>query len=277
MKKLALIAGGGRVPVEIADYCRRIKRPLYLIRLRDMADPVLSDCDGTDMGLGDFSLLQQTLKAEGCEAVCMVGYVKRPDFEHLDRDEAGALILPQIAAAGRGGDDALLRQLAAAIEAMGFSVEGAHQANPELLLGEGRLAGPEPSISQLRDIERAADVARAIGREDIGQGAVVVRGVVLAVEAQEGTDAMLMRVGGFSPVQRGTQQKPDGVLAKFPKPIQDLRLDMPVIGPRTLEIAAAVGLSGVIGQSGGLLINDRVGVIETAERLGLFVIGLPAQ
>jgi DUF1009 family protein len=126
---------------------------------------------------------------------------------------------------------------------------------------------------QLSDLRKALYVAEKAGELDIGQGAVVCDGLVLAVEAQEGTDAMLARVAGLPADLRGSAADRKGVLGKAPKPIQDLRVDMPVIGARTIEMAAAAGLAGVGGVAGKLILIDRAGLIDAADRLGLFVWG----
>jgi len=119
--------------------------------------------------------------------------------------------------------------------------------------------------------------ARAVGRLDIGQAAVSARGLILAVEAQEGTDAMLRRCADLPAALRGTAQAPVGVLAKAPKPNQDRRIDLPTIGVATLIAAARAGLAGVVGEAGALLVVDREAVIRTADELGLFVVGLPPE
>jgi UDP-2,3-diacylglucosamine hydrolase len=115
---------------------------------------------------------------------------------------------------------------------------------------------------------------KTLGRLDIGQGAVVVDGLVLAVEAQEGTDAMLARCALLPEALRGVPGARRGVLVKWPKPIQERRVDLPTIGVRTIENAAAAGLAGVAGEAGGVLVLDREAVIAAADRLGLFVAGL---
>lgn len=274
MTKLGLIAGGGALPVEIARAVAARGRPLFVLRLKDLSDECLSAYDGVEVGLGDFAQAFQALQGAGVQAVCMAGYVKRPDFSALERDEGGAKVLPDVEDAGRRGDDALLRQVAAAFQNLGFSIEGAHEAAPELTLQPGLQAGPEPSAEALADAEKAAAVARAIGALDVGQAAVVARGLVLAVEAQEGTDGMLARVPGLPAHLRGTAEARCGVLAKTPKPIQERRLDLPTIGVRTVENAAAAGLAGIVGEAGGLLIVDRAAVAEACERLGVFLLGV---
>jgi DUF1009 family protein len=126
----------------------------------------------------------------------------------------------------------------------------------------------------MADIHKAFHVAGEIGRMDIGQGAVVCRGLVLAVEAQEGTDVMLARCAALPAPLRGEPGRPMGVLAKRPKPIQEQRIDLPAIGVTTVLGAARAGLKGVVGEADKVLVLDREAVVEAADRLGLFVYGL---
>src|SRR5690606_11717423 len=216
----------------------------------------------------------KALKRAGCKAVCFAGLVARPDFRTLAPDLRGLRALPGILAAARRGDDALLRALLGEFEKDGFTVEGAHEVMGDLTLPPGPLGGVKPGPEHMADIARALDVARAIGRLDIGQGAVVCEGLVLAVEAQEGTDAMLRRVGELPAPIRGSPEAPRGVLAKAPKPIQETRIDLPTIGLGTIQRAAQAGLAGVAGEVGRLLVLDREAVIALADELGLFVVGV---
>ena len=277
MAKLGLIAGGGDLPREIVTACRAADRPIFVVRLRGMADPGLGGEDGYDSGLGELGRTFKALKAHACEAVCFAGKVPRPDFTTLRPDLRGMAALPGAIVAARQGDDALLRFLAGEFEKEGFKVEGADQVVAGLTLGQGPLGRHAPQEGDWLDIERAMAAARAIGGLDIGQAAVAARGVVLALEAQEGTDAMLRRCAELPAALRGAAGAPVGVLAKAPKPIQDRRIDLPTIGPETLVAAARAGLAGVVGEAGALLIVDRAAVIETADELGLFVLGLPPE
>ena len=276
MSKLGLIAGGGDLPREIIRACHVADRPLFVVRLRGFADPDLGGEDGFDSGLAELGRTLKALKAQACEAVCFAGLVSRPDFSALMPDLRGMAALPGAIAAARHGDDALLRFLAGEFEREGFAVEGADQVVAELTLGEGPLGRHAPNESHWLDINRAMAAARALGQLDIGQAAVAARGVVLAVEAQEGTDALLRRCAELPVALRGVAEAPVGVLAKAPKPIQDRRIDLPTIGAATLVAAARAGLAGVVGEAGALLIVDRAAVIETADALGLFVVGLPS-
>jgi DUF1009 family protein len=274
MRKLGLIAGGGRLPIALADHCRRIGRPLFVLRLKGFADAALEPFEGREVGLAELGGGVRALKAAGCQAVCFAGRVSRPDLRAMKPDFRGLAALPGALLAARGGDDGLLTFLLREFEKEGFEVEGAHQVMGELKLPFGPLGRFAPDSDQRADIQRALAVAKEIGRLDIGQGAVVCDGLVLAVEAQEGTDAMLRRVETLPLAIRGTPERRRGVLVKACKPAQEQRIDLPAVGPDTIERAAAAGLAGVAGEAGLILLLDRSEVVAAADRSGLFVVGL---
>ncbi|MBX3482184.1 LpxI family protein [Phenylobacterium sp.] len=274
MQKLGLIAGGGGLPVEIARHCERSGRPLFVIRLKGFAGEGLGDYAGAEVGLAELGKCLKALKRAGCRSICLAGEVARPDFASLMPDLRGLMLLPKVAAAARQGDDAMLRVLVGAFEKEGFAVEGAHEVMDDLSLPAGLLGRREPSAEDRADAGRALEVARAIGRLDVGQAAVVAQGLVLAVEAQEGTDAMLARVAGLPAHLRGRAGAGLGVLAKAPKPIQETRVDLPTIGLATVQGVARAGLAGIVGEAGGLLVLDREAVIALADELGVFILGV---
>ena len=275
MARLGLIAGGGSLPVELAAWRRAAGDPAYVIRLKGFADPELQQFEGSDVGIAELGRCFDTLSRHGCDTVCMVGNVSRPDFGALKPDLRGLAALPGAIAAARQGDDALLRYLLGQFEAEGFRVLGAHEVRGDLLLGQGAAGRAAPDAAAEADLLRGFEVAGAMGAFDVGQAVVVTSGLVLAVEAQEGTDAMLRRCAELPAALRGTPEQRRGVLVKRPKPIQERRMDLPVIGVPTVELAAAAGLAGVAGEAGGVLVIDKAAVIETADRLGLFVFGHP--
>jgi len=274
MKKLGLIAGGGGLPVEIAEHCERSGRPLFVIRLKGFAGDALAPYAGAEVGIAEVGKCIKALKRAGCEAVCLAGIVARPDFTSLMPDLRGLKLLPRAISAARRGDDALLRLLVEEFEGEGFEVQGAHEVMDDLSLPAGALGRVTPTEDDLADARRALDVARAIGRLDVGQAAVVAHGLVLAVEAQEGTDAMLSRVADLPAHLRGRPGAGAGVLAKAPKPIQETRVDLPTIGPATVQAVARAGLAGIVGEAGRLLVLERDAVIEQADALGIFVLGV---
>jgi DUF1009 family protein len=277
LRKLGLIAGGGDLPIRLARQCEAAGRPLFIVRLKGMADPALDAFDGVDAGIAELGKGFAALKRAGCEAVCLAGIVKRPDFAALKPDLRGLKALPGAIAAARKGDDALLRFLVGEFEAEGFLVEGAHEVAGGMTLAAGPLGRLAPGAGHMGDLHKAFHVAGEIGRLDIGQGAVVCEGLVLAVEAQEGTDAMLERCAGLPQALRGEPANRRGVLAKRPKPIQEQRVDLPAIGVATVLAAAKAGLAGIVGEAGKVLVLDREAVARAADEAGLFVFGLDPE
>ena len=278
MDKLGLIAGGGGLPVEIARHCERSGRPLFVIRLKGFAVAGLAPYAGAEVGIAELGKCIKALKRAGCRSVCLAGEVARPDFASLMPDLRGLSLLPKVIATARKGDDALLRLLVAEFEKDGFRVEGAHEVMADLTLPPGRLGAHGPDAAAMADADRALEIARAIGALDVGQAAVVAHGLVLAVEAQEGTDALLARVADLPAHLRGNPGAGVGVLAKAPKPIQETRVDLPTIGLATVRGVARAGLAGIAGEAGRLLVLDREAVIALADELGIFILGVePAK
>jgi len=261
----------------VAARCEAEGRPVFVVRLAGFADPHLARYPGIEAGMAEIGRTLLALKKAGCDAVCFAGTVNRPDFKTLKPDFKGATLLPGIVAAATKGDDALLRKILSIFEEEGYAIEGADDILGGETLTAGALGAVHPTPEQLSDLRKALHVAEKAGELDIGQGAVVCDGLVLAVEAQEGTDSMLARVAGLPSDLRGSEPSRKGALGTAPKPIQDLRVDMPVICTRTLEMAAAAGLAGVGGIGGKLILIDRPAIVATADRLGLFVWGEPGD
>jgi len=276
MRKLGLIAGGGGLPLEVARACTIAERPLFVVRLRGFADKEMLDFPGGESGIAEMGRSIKLLKQAGCEAVCFAGQVNRPDFANLKPDLRGLAALPGAIAAASRGDDELLRYLMSEFERDGFVVEGADQVVAGLAIGAGPLGRLSPTEAHDLDIQTALRAARALGDLDIGQAAVSARGLVLAMEAAEGTAALLARVADLPAALRGTSGEPLGVLAKAPKSRQDRRIDLPTIGVDTITAAAAAGLAGIVGEVGGLLVVDQAATVRMADDLGLFIVGLPA-
>jgi len=274
MAKLGLIAGAGALPISLAVHCRTVGRPVFVVRLRGFAGAELTAFDGVEAGVAELGKGLSALRRAGCDAVCFAGKVDRPHLPALKPDLRGLAALPGAIAAARKGDDSLLSFLIREFEREGFRVEGAHEVMQSLTLPEGPLGRHTPAAIHLVDVARALEAARAIGGLDIGQAAVACDGLVLALEAQEGTDAMLQRVASLPATIRGSADRPRGVLAKATKPGQELRVDLPTIGPETVRRAAQAGLAGIAGESGRILVLDRGETIRLADAAGLFVVGV---
>jgi hypothetical protein len=274
---LGLVAGGGALPAVLAAHLAATGAAYFVARITPFADPALSVHPGADFALGEMGARFDALRAAGCARVVILGIVKRPDFADLNPDALMLQLMPRFIEAGKAGDDALLREVVQVFEEQGFDIVGAETVLADLLAPAGALGAVSPSQSARVDIAKAAALVSDLGRWDIGQGAVVCEGLVLAVEAQEGTDGMLTRVAQLPAPVRGTDGARRGVLVKRPKPQQERRVDLPVIGAQTIEKAARAGLAGVAVEAGGALILDRAGLIAAADAAGLFVYGFQPE
>jgi DUF1009 family protein len=185
-------------------------------------------------------------------------------------------VLPRIARAYRGGDNHLISGAARIFEDHGFRIVGAHEVAPEILMPEGPIGSLRPSERDQADIARALALLAATGPFDMGQAAVVADNHVLAVEAAEGTDAMLGRIADLRGQGRIAAPAGTGVLVKAPKPQQDQRFDLPAIGPRTVEEVARAGLAGIAVIAGGSIIAEPAAVAAAADKAKVFVVGLKA-
>jgi hypothetical protein len=272
-RKLGIIAGGGDLPVALAEYCASTNASYFVARIEPYADVALASHPGAAHGLGAMGARMEALRAAGCDALVLIGQVPRQDPRMLKLDDVAISMLPALLAAAPQGDDALLRAVMAEHEKAGFTIIGAEQAMEHLLATPGVWGACAPSDGERGDIAKAAKIAAAVGALDIGQGVVVCDGVVLAVEAQEGTDAMLERVARLPEALRGLANARRGVLVKRPKPIQERRIDLPTIGVKTIQGAAAAGLAGVAVEAGGALAVRRDALVAAADAAGLFVYG----
>ncbi|MDE2184518.1 MAG: UDP-2,3-diacylglucosamine diphosphatase LpxI [Alphaproteobacteria bacterium] len=273
---LGIIAGGGELPQAIAESVRESGREVFVVGLKGSADVWLERYPHTWASLGEVGKVLKSLNGAKCSDVLLAGKLARPKFNEIKLDTKGVLVAPRIIAAARKGDDALLRAVADTFAREGFGILGAAEAAPGLLAPDGVLGRIRPTADNEEDISAAFSIVRTMGALDVGQAAVVCDGLALAVEAAEGTDAMIARVGALPQHLRGTPADRRGVLAKAPKPIQDRKTDLPVIGVQTVRHAAAAGLAGIAIEAEGALILGKRAVVEEADVLGLFIVGVPA-
>ncbi|MEG6509644.1 UDP-2,3-diacylglucosamine diphosphatase LpxI [Methyloligella sp. 2.7D] len=269
---LAIIAGGGPLPCVLADITLGRGRPVHIIGLVGEADEAITRYPHSWMKWGEIGKLFSILEKNGCRDLVMIGKVTRPDVKNLSVDFGALKSLPFLITLGTGGDDKILSSIVNFFEEKGFRVLGVGQVAPELLAGEGILGKKTPSSDDREDIAVGFRVLETLGALDIGQAAVIVNAHVLAVEAAEGTDAMLSRCADLRKNRYRFRRKRLGVLVKAPKPGQEERIDLPTIGPRTIERAAEAGLSGIAIGAGRVLIVDREATIAAANKHGLFLI-----
>ena len=269
---LGILAGGGPFPGRVAAAAAAAGRAVFVVGLEGHAEPpVIARWPHEIARVGAAGRILALLRAHGCRDLVLVGPVKRPSLLELRPDSEGARIVARIGRAAFSGDDGLLAAVLRVLAEEGFRVLGAHEILTEALGPAGLLTRQAPDAQAMADIARAVQVVRALGAVDVGQGCVVQQGIVLCVEAIEGTDAMLSRAAALR------RQGPGGVLVKLVKPGQDRRADLPTIGPDTLRAAAAAGLRGVAFEAGGTLLTDRAGTVAAADASGLFVLGIDPQ
>lgn len=272
--RLAIVAGGGDLPRRVAEQARRSGRNPLVVGLKGFVDPALvAEYTGSELSVGELGRLIQLMRKEGCEEMVFAGSLKRPDFSSLKLDLKGVQSLPKILAAAKKGDDALLRAVMDVFADAGFRIIGADDVLDDLRVGAGALGSHSPTAEHWPDIRRAAEVAKVSGSLEIGQGAISCAGLILAVEAQEGTDRMLARIPDLVPEIRGTPEIRRGVLVKRPKPQQERRIDLPTIGLTTVEGAARACLAGIAVEAGAALVVDREQVAAAANAAGIFIYG----
>ncbi len=271
-KPLGIVAGRGALPAQVAEQAREQGRDVFMLALTGQADPAMvARYPHAWVRLADGAAALKHLRNAGVEELVFAGAVKRPSLLGLRPDRRAATFLAKVGWRAMG-DDSLLSAVVAEFEAEGFRVIGADQVWDDGRMPPGALTKARPDSAAWRDIRRGVAVVQALGAVDVGQGCVVQQGIVLAVEAVEGTDAMLARAADLR------RDGPGGVLVKLAKPEQERRIDLPTIGPETITLAVKAGLRGLAVEAGGALALDRAALIAAADAAGLFVYGInPAR
>jgi UDP-2,3-diacylglucosamine hydrolase len=257
---IGLIAGSGRFPLLFAQAAQRAGRTVVAVAHEGETDPALSAAAWVK--LGQLGKIAEILRSAGVTEAVLCGGIRKPKLFDVRPDWLGLKALARLRSFG---DDAALRAIALALEEEGVRIVSPLPLVPDLLAPRGPLARRSLSDEQRADALVGLAAARALGQADIGQTVVVKRGVVLAVEAVEGTDACIARGGALG---KGA------VVVKARKPQQDERFDVPAIGPRTIETCAAAGCSALAVEAGTTLVLDRAEVGERADRAGIAVEGI---
>jgi DUF1009 family protein len=267
---LGILAGGGTLPRRVAEAVASQGRGVFIVAFAGQFDP------GTIVGyphavlrIGEAGRIIETLKDAGVVDLVMAGGVRRPSLIEIKPDWRGVQLLARIGA-GALGDDGLLAAIGRELEREGFRLVGASEILSGAAVAAGVLGRHSPDGTAHADIAHGLKVARVLGLVDVGQAVVVQQGLVLGVEAIEGTDALLARVGPLG------REGPGGVLVKIAKPQQDRRIDLPTIGPATVAAATAAGLRGIAVEAGGAIVLDRAETIAAADAAGLFLIAVDA-
>ena len=256
------------MPVEIIRHCNTIGKEIFVVGLETFAsEEQLKEAPHTFARIGEAGKMIKAFKENNVYEIVLAGGIKRPSFKEMIPDWEGIKIVTRLAVK-RMSDDKLFRAVMDEIEDRGFKVVGIEEVVPEMLFSEGIYGKTKPSDEDMDDIRRGITVAKALGAVDVGQAVVVQEGMVLAVEAIEGTDMMLSRAATVKKEGKAP------VMVKILKPGQDMRVDLPAIGLQTIEQLKKYGIKGIAVESGGILLIEREEVIKMADREGIFIIGI---
>ncbi|WP_371223969.1 LpxI family protein [Roseovarius sp. 2305UL8-3] len=259
---LALLACGGALPIQIAEAHPDVLR----LSLRGIPHQ-LGDTT-QEHRIEQMGAMFEAMRAAGVTRIVFAGGLARPELDPFALDAVTIGIAPRLMAGFKAGDDALLSEVIDIFEEQGFAVIGAHELLPVLTADETLKIGIEPSADDLKDADRAWDILNALSPLDVGQGCVVAAGQCLGIETVQGTDALLRFV---SQTEERLRQGAKGVFVKAAKRGQDLRVDMPAIGPKTIEAVAQAGLAGLVIEAGRVMILDRDATLKAVEDAGLFL------
>lgn len=271
LPKLGILAGGGVLPKQLVEVCQESGRECFVIAIKNNADPELvASVPHRWAELGAVGKIIAALKGAQVKEVVMAGLVARPSWQDVKPDWRGFKMLPRLLAGGQG-DGKVLSIVIEELEVEGFRVVGVEDVLVEVLTPLGPLGRHRPDSIALSDIERAIEVGLALGNVDVGQAVVVQQGIVLGVEAIEGTDALLARCSKLRRKGAG------GVLLKLKKSGQDSRVDLPAVGPDTVTKAMQAGIRGIAVEEGASLLIERPRIVSDADLAGLFVTGVKVQ
>ncbi|MBX9750846.1 MAG: UDP-2,3-diacylglucosamine diphosphatase LpxI [Roseococcus sp.] len=270
--KLGLLAGGGPFPARVAEAARARGHEVFVVLLRDFHDdPALRAYPHMEERVGAGGTIIQRLRAEGITHLVLCGKAKRLSPLTLWPDAWMAKVIARLGKAVFAGDDTLLRNFIGILGEEGFEVIAPQSLLPSSTAEAGLLVGEAPDEMARADIIRGIGVLRALADHDVGQSVVVQQGLILGIEAVEGTDALLARAAGLR------RDGPGGVLVKLAKPGQELRVDAPVVGSITVRHAAEAGLRGIAIEAGRTILADGEGLLAAARQRGLFVLAMQPE
>ncbi|MEZ0170591.1 LpxI family protein [Microvirga sp. TS319] len=270
---VAVLAGGGRLPLQLVDHLEKTGQDYRVLAFRGFAAAELRGKAHANVDLLDLKTILKTLDGWKPRAVSLAGAVRRPGFSALLGAYSAMRNMQEVKEVITRGDDQVLRGAVMLIEERGHRVIGAHELAPDLVASRSLRGGQEPNEDDRRAIAVGLDLLASLSAFDIGQGAVIARNHVLAIEGPEGTDRMLTRVAHLRQSWFGLRRRKEGgVLIKAAKRGQDLRVDMPTIGPRTVAEAAKAGLSGIAIGAGSTFVLEQDETLRLADRLGLFLV-----
>ena len=272
---VGVIAGGGAMPFAVAESLSQRGIAPVLFARRGACDP-----DRVErfrhhwISVGQLGRATKLFRSEGCSDLIFIGTLQRPALSEVRLDWGTIRVIGHVWAAFRGGDDHLLSGIGRIFERDGFRMIGIREAAPDLLMPKGCVTRATPDAAATADIARGREVLAALSPFDIGQATVVIDGHVVAVEDIEGTDGLLARIARLRNEGRFRAKPGYGVLVKMAKSGQDLRYDLPTVGPRTVEGVGSARLAGIAVAAGTTIAAEPQAMIASADKAGLFIMGI---
>jgi DUF1009 family protein len=272
---VGVIAGGGAMPFAVADSLAARGIAVVILALKSACDPAaVARFRHHWISVGQLGKAARLLRSEGCREVMFIGSLARPSLSEIRLDWGALRAMGDVVAAFRGGDDHLLSGIGRIFERDGFRMIGIREAAPDLLMPKGCVTRATPDAAATADIARGREVLAALSPFDIGQATVVIDGHVVAVEDIEGTDGLLARIARLRNEGRFRAKPGYGVLVKMAKSGQDLRYDLPTVGPRTVEGVGSARLAGIAVAAGTTIAAEPQAMIASADKAGLFIMGI---
>jgi DUF1009 family protein len=267
IKKLAIIAGSGYLPKHVYDACQHNGIKCELIILEGETSPELfNDAKNIKFKAHKISQILRYIRKIGATHLTLAGKVKRANISKLLLDLKGAKLFAMIIKKGLN-DNAILKTILEFIEEEGLKIIAPEKVAPSIILHKGPLSKAKPNTSAKEDIKLGLKILKGIASYDVGQALIMQHGLVLGVEAAEGTDELIKRCGEIKQNGEGP------ILIKIVKPEQDKRIDLPCIGPDTILMAHKYGIRGIAAEAGSTLILDQSNTLKLADKLKIFIFG----
>jgi len=261
--KLGIVAGGGQLPKQLAEFCDSKDIQTFIVGFENQTDPSMLEGRAHELTrLGAAGQIIRILREHGYSDLVMIGSIKRPKLAELRPDLRTATFFAKLGLRVLS-DDGLLKAIRAELEEEGFTIYGIHEIMDGLLMPVGHLTKLKPTVNQQLDIVDGLKASKKIGEEDIGQSVVVFDRRILGTEDDKGTNDL---------IRRSAQQ--GAILVKSRKPQQDRKLDMPTIGPDTVKLCSSLGYAGIAAEAGDVLVVNREEMIALADEAGMFVTGI---
>jgi DUF1009 family protein len=267
-EKLGILAGNGAMPKEVIEHCKATGRAFFVVGLEPYVLPeTLYDAPHISAKIGEVGKILKSFQKNQVKEIVFAGGIRRPSFKELIPDWEGAKLMTKLAIR-KMDDDNVFRVLINEIEGKGFKVVGAQEVMPQVLLTEKLYGKTKPTKEDFEDIKTGIKVAKALGALDVGQACVVQEGMILAVEAKEGTDGMMDRI----PALKRKGKAP--ILIKVTKPEQEARVDLPTIGTKTIETMKRNGIKGMAVEIGSTIFLEKEKVLKMVNEAGIFIVGV---